>query len=161
MTLCANSKATLLPTHHERAAIAGSACSHSGAESGSRCFFLWFGSTMQSLSASACTLVETQTARYAPDLVVVADDGTSAGPNGSTPHDKPSRSVNSVLAPTNERRGRVSQLVSLLRMRGDDRGSLAWMTHWGLTSADCSSRRSLVSFARAYARGLVKSCWTG
>ena len=54
------------------------------------------------LSSSAGALAEAQTGWHAPDLVVVVDDGTRTGPNGSTSHDKPSRSVNSVFTPTNE-----------------------------------------------------------
>ena len=78
--------------HHERRAIIV-AGSHPCAETDNRSFFLWHGRTVLSSNASAGALAELHTGwKYVPDLAAAVS------------HDNPSRSVNSVFTPTNERR---------------------------------------------------------
>jgi len=103
-----------------------------------------------SSSASAGALAEAYTGWHV--LTNLADDAAGTGLDicsdaRGTSHDKPSRSVNSVFTPTNERR-------SSAHCAGV------------VTSAAWSSRRSAASFARrraarASARGVVMSCWMG
>src|SRR6266404_9282777 len=70
-----------------------------------RCFFCWTGRTVLSSSAIVGALAEAHIVGYAPNLAVaVAADGGTADTGGTSSHDKPSRSANSVFTPTNERR---------------------------------------------------------
>lgn len=168
-----NSKTTLLPTDHECATIAGTACSHPGTGTDSRCFFLWFGRTVLSSSASAGTLAETHTGRYAaPNPATVVDAGTGTGgdvnSDACTFHDRPSRSVNSVFTPTNERRSSahcacggwcVSQSFCCVCMvwgregHGGDGGMTEVVVH-GWVAHRCRDERRLVL---AVLRGFVRT----
>jgi len=74
-----------------------------------------------------------------------ADDWTKTGPRLF--HDIPSRSANSVLTPANERRSSAHCAGVVVRAAKSSRCS----------AASFARRRA----ARARARGVVRSCWTG
>lgn len=127
-----------------------------------RHFLPWLGRTVPSSSDNTGALAEAHTddgrvgplapfglPRLAADAGGGADADDDWTKTGTPPlfHDIPSRSANSVLTPANERRSRAHCAGVVI-------------------SAAKSSRCSAASFARrraarARARGVVRSCWTG
>jgi len=123
-------------------------CPHPGTDTDGRCLRLNVGRTVLSSSTNAgeLTEVEPRNGGRRPGLGP-ATAGADTVRGISTCHDIPSRSANSVFTPANERR-KSAHCAGVV------------------TSAAKSSRRSAASFARrraarARARGVVRSCWTG
>ncbi|KAF8495162.1 hypothetical protein F5888DRAFT_1712577 [Russula emetica] len=121
---------------------------HPGTDTDGRCFRLNVGRTVLSSSTNTGELAEVELRNEGrlPGLEP-ATAGADTDRGISTCQDIPSRSENSVFTPANERR-KSAHCAGVV------------------TSAAKSSRRSAASFARkraarARARGVDRSCWTG